>query len=71
MRARAARRGRGDAAPVSPPTTRRDGEEFLAVAAKIPIHVTTTPFALHDADRALRALARDEVKGAAVLRVTP
>ena len=52
MRARAARRGRGDAAPVSPPTTRRDGEEFLAVAAKIPIHVTTTPFALHDADRA-------------------
>jgi hypothetical protein len=31
--------------------------------------VTTTPFALHDADVALRALARDEVKGAAVLRV--
>ena len=51
--------------------TRRDGEEFLAVAAKIPIHVTATPFALHDADAALRALAHDEVEGAAVLRVTP
>jgi propanol-preferring alcohol dehydrogenase len=49
--------------------TRRDGEEFLAVAAKIPIQVTTTPFALRDADVALRALAHDDLRGAAVLRV--
>jgi propanol-preferring alcohol dehydrogenase len=49
--------------------TRRDGEEFLAIAAAIPIEVTTTPFALDDAPDALRALAHDEVKGAAVLRV--
>ena len=51
--------------------TRRDGEEFLALAARIGIEVTTTPFALDDADRALRALARGEVRGAAVLRVDP
>jgi propanol-preferring alcohol dehydrogenase len=50
--------------------TRRDGEEFLARAAEIPIEVTTTPFALDDAQVALRALAHDEVRGAAVLRVS-
>ena len=49
--------------------TRRDGEEFLDLAARIPIRVTTTPFAFEAADDALRALAHDQVEGAAVLRV--
>ncbi|HEX4489832.1 MAG TPA: zinc-dependent alcohol dehydrogenase family protein [Acidimicrobiia bacterium] len=49
--------------------TRRDGEEFLALAAQIPIQVTTTPFPLDRADEALRALATHQVAGAAVLHV--
>ena len=49
--------------------TRRDGEEFLAAAAGIPITVHTTPYPLDRADAALRDLAADRVNGAAVLRV--
>lgn len=47
--------------------TRSDGEEFLAVAARIGLHVETTPYPLDAADRALRDLAADRVRGAAVL----
>jgi len=50
--------------------TRTDGRELLEIAAHIPIRVTTTPYSLHEADRALGALARGEVSGAAVLRVS-
>lgn len=49
--------------------TRADGEEFLAIAARIGIHVETTPYSLDQADVALRDLAHDHVKGAAVLDV--
>lgn len=49
--------------------TRRDGEEFLAIAADIAIHVETTAYPLDAADRALADLADDRVNGAAVLRV--
>jgi propanol-preferring alcohol dehydrogenase len=49
--------------------TRSDGVEFLEVAARIPIRVTTTPYPLEAADRALADLAGDRVTGAAVLRV--
>jgi propanol-preferring alcohol dehydrogenase len=49
--------------------TRQDGEEFLALAAAIPIHVATVPYAFERADAALRDLAHDRVTGAAVLRV--
>jgi propanol-preferring alcohol dehydrogenase len=49
--------------------TRADGEEFLRIAAEIPIKVTTTPFALSEAPDALRALAHDRVHGAAVLQI--
>jgi propanol-preferring alcohol dehydrogenase len=49
--------------------TRRDGEEFLALAARIPVRVTTTPYPLAEADRALADLAHGRVRGAAVLRV--
>jgi propanol-preferring alcohol dehydrogenase len=49
--------------------TRADGEEFLRIAAEIGIHVTTTPYPLDAADRALADLAHDRVNGAAVLHV--
>jgi propanol-preferring alcohol dehydrogenase len=47
--------------------TRRDAEEFLDLAARIPVQVTTTPYPLGRADRALADLAAGRVKGAAVL----
>ena len=50
--------------------TRRDGEEFLRIASRIGIEVATTTFPWAAADVALRALAHDEVTGAAVLRVS-
>ena len=49
--------------------TRRDGEEFLALAAKIPIHTHVQVFPLSEANRALNALKNDAIEGAAVLRV--
>jgi len=47
--------------------TRIDGEKFLALAASIPIQVTTVSFGLSEAPQALRALAHDQIEGAAVL----
>jgi len=49
--------------------TRRDGEEFLAVAADIPVRVATTAYPFERADDALRDLAADRVAGAAVLHL--
>jgi propanol-preferring alcohol dehydrogenase len=49
--------------------TRRDGEEFLAIAASIPIRVETTQYRFEDAGMALRDLAHDRVTGAAVLAI--
>lgn len=51
--------------------TRQDGSDFLDIAARIPIHPTTTAYPLEEADQALRDLAADTVNGAAVLRVRP
>ena len=47
--------------------TRNDGEEFLLRAAQIPVQVTTTPYAMDQANAALRDLAHGRVNGAAVL----
>jgi propanol-preferring alcohol dehydrogenase len=47
--------------------TRQDGEDLLALAARIPIHPTVTPYPLEHADRALADLAHDRLTGAAVL----
>jgi alcohol dehydrogenase, propanol-preferring len=47
--------------------TRADGEELLALAARLGITVTTTPYPLDAADRALADLAADRLTGAAVL----
>jgi propanol-preferring alcohol dehydrogenase len=49
--------------------TRQDGEEFLEIAARIPIRPTTTSYPLEAADAALADLAADRVNGAAVLVV--
>lgn len=48
-------------------STRRDGEEFLRMAAEIPVAVTTAGFGLDEAATALAALRRGEITGAAVL----
>jgi propanol-preferring alcohol dehydrogenase len=50
--------------------TRQDGEDFLRVAAEIPIRTHVQIFPLHDANRALNALKNDAIPGAAVLRVS-
>jgi alcohol dehydrogenase, propanol-preferring len=47
--------------------TRRDAEEFLAIAAATPLRTHTEPFALTEANRALTRLRSGEVRGAAVL----
>ena len=47
--------------------TRRDGDEFLAIAAKVPVRTTTTMFPLTDANQALTQLRDGWIKGAAVL----
>jgi propanol-preferring alcohol dehydrogenase len=49
--------------------TRADGEEFLALAGRLGVQVTTTPYPLGAADQALADLAADRVTGAAVLIV--
>jgi alcohol dehydrogenase, propanol-preferring len=50
--------------------TRRDGEDFLKVAAEIPIRTHVQIYPLSDANRALNVLKNDGIEGAAVLRVT-
>jgi len=47
--------------------TRHDGDEFLEVAARIGLRVSTTPYPFDRADQALADLAHDDVNGAAVL----
>lgn len=50
--------------------TRADAEEFLAIAAQIPITTHTVVLGLEQANLALEMLKHDELKGAAVLRVS-
>jgi propanol-preferring alcohol dehydrogenase len=47
--------------------TRQDGEDFLRIAAEIPIHTRVRLYPLRDANRALNDLKGDHVNGAAVL----
>jgi propanol-preferring alcohol dehydrogenase len=49
--------------------TRQDGEDFLRLAAEIPIHTEIEVFPLRDANRALNSLKNDAIRGAAVLKV--
>ncbi|HTL59996.1 MAG TPA: hypothetical protein VL361_30270, partial [Candidatus Limnocylindrales bacterium] len=47
--------------------TRRDGEEFLAVAPKVPVQTRLQTFPLSQANEALQQLRSGKIKGAAVL----
>ena len=47
--------------------TRRDGEEFMELARRVPIHIETRTFALDQANEALGALRSGKLSGAAVL----
>jgi propanol-preferring alcohol dehydrogenase len=49
--------------------TRRDGAEFLELAARFGVRPITASYRLADTDKALRDLAADRVNGAAVIRV--
>lgn len=49
--------------------TRQDGEDFLRIAAEIPIRSDVQLFDLRDANRALNTLKNDAISGAAVLVV--
>ncbi|MDP9410303.1 MAG: zinc-dependent alcohol dehydrogenase family protein [Actinomycetota bacterium] len=51
--------------------TRKDGEEFLALAPRVPVRTEVATFALEEANAALGALRAGEIRGAAVLAVAP
>lgn len=51
--------------------TRRDLEEFLPIAAEVPLRVAVEEYALEDANRALLDLRSGHVRGARVLRIGP
>ncbi|MGH2953279.1 MAG: zinc-dependent alcohol dehydrogenase family protein [Solirubrobacterales bacterium] len=48
--------------------TRRDGDEFLALAPKVPVRTTVTEYPLEEANEALADLRSGRLHGAAVLR---
>jgi propanol-preferring alcohol dehydrogenase len=47
--------------------TRRDGEEFLALAPRVPVRTEVTPFSLEDANDALALLRAGSARGSIVL----
>ncbi len=47
--------------------TRRDAEEFLALAPRVPVHVTVSTYPLERANEALADLRAGRIRGAAVL----
>ncbi len=49
--------------------TRRDGEEFLALAPRVPVRTTIEPYPLDRANEALERLRAGRVRGAAVLEI--
>jgi propanol-preferring alcohol dehydrogenase len=50
--------------------TRRDAEEFLPLAAQIPIIPETQEFKLEEANEALNLLKAGKIRGAGVLKIT-
>jgi len=49
--------------------TRRDGDEFLQIAPKVPVRTDVHPYPLTEANRALDDLAHGRFEGAAVLTI--
>jgi alcohol dehydrogenase, propanol-preferring len=47
--------------------TRRDGEEFMALAPQVPVRTEVETFPLEDANAALNRLRTGKIRGAAVL----
>ena len=47
--------------------TRQDAQEFMEIAARIPVRTETQTFPLAQANEALEALRRGQLSGAAVL----
>ena len=47
--------------------TRRDGEEFMALAPKVPVHSKVETFPLEEANEALNCVRAGKIEGAAVL----
>jgi len=50
--------------------TRKDGEEFLELAPKIPVHTETKVYKLEHANKALEDLRNGKINGAAVLAIS-
>jgi propanol-preferring alcohol dehydrogenase len=51
--------------------TRHDGDEFLALAPRIPVHTTVRPYPLAQVNRALDDLREGKFDGAAVVVIDP
>jgi alcohol dehydrogenase, propanol-preferring len=51
--------------------TRRDGEEFLELAPKVPVKTRPLPYPLEQANQALDDLRAGRLQGAAVLHINP
>lgn len=51
-------------------STRKDAEDLIKLAARIPIHTEVQEFALEEANQALLLLKRGKIQGAGVLRVS-
>jgi propanol-preferring alcohol dehydrogenase len=49
--------------------TRRDGEEFLALAPRVPVRTEVKVFTLEQAGEALEELRKGQFVGAAVVKV--
>ena len=49
--------------------TRRDGEEFLALAPQVPVRTVVEAFALEQANDALESMRSGRLRGSAVLDV--
>ena len=49
--------------------TRQDGEDFLKIAAEIPVKTEVQVYPLEEANAALNELKNDAIRGAAVLQV--
>src|SRR5260370_6333886 len=49
--------------------TRKDGHDFLRVAAEIPVRIATEVFPLQEANRALNALKNDAIRGSPLLQI--
>ena len=49
--------------------TRKDGEEFMQLAPKVPVRTQIREFPLQEANEALQHLRAGELRGAAVLKI--